>query len=141
MLLKEGCCTRRTTKNQSGFTLVEVLLATVLLTLMAGGFTALHFSGLDSLDSQRDRVLLDSRLSSKMEELLSTEFSSLVSGSEAITVEGENHTLNWNVTPVDLDGDVNPDPGAVQVTVSIAGINDLSLTNIVVDTSGSVGKI
>jgi len=76
-----------------------------------------------------------------MEELEGREFSNLTNGSEVITVEGESYTLNWTVAPVDLDGDAATDAGAVQVTVSITGISDLSITNIIVNTSGQVGKI
>lgn len=105
-------------RPQSGFTLVEVLLATVLLALMAGGFATLYSSGLNSLTSQKDRVLLQSHLSSRMEELQSRAFTNLTSGSEAVTVEGESYTINWTVAPVDLDADALTDTGAVQVTVN-----------------------
>ena len=128
-------------RRENGFTLVEVLLATVLLALMAGGFATLYSSGLNSLTSKKDRVLLNSHLSSRMEELESREFSNLTSGSEVITVEGESYTINWTVAPVDLDGDAATDAGVVKVTVSVAGISDLTLTNIVVNTAGQVGKI
>ena len=128
-------------RKRNGFTLIEVLLSTVLLTLMVGGFATLYYGGLNSLDSQNDRMMLDSRISSKMEELQSREFSSLTSGSEAITIEGESYTINWNVTPVDLDGDTNAETNAQQVTVSIAGMSDVSLTAVMVNTSGEVGKI
>jgi type II secretory pathway pseudopilin PulG len=128
-------------KSVGGFTLVEVLLATVLLALMAGGFATLYSSGLNSLTSQKDRMLLNSHLSSRMEELQSRDYSNLTDGSEVITVEGESYTINWIVAPVDLDSDAATDTGAVQVTVSVAGISDLTLTNIMVNTSGQVGKI
>ena len=131
----------RSFTRHGGFTLVEVLLATVLLALMAGGFAALYSSGLNSLTSQKDRVILNSSLSSRMEELQSRKFSNLTDGSEVVSVEGESYTINWTVAPVDLDGDASTDAGAVQVTVSVAGISDLTLTNIIVNTSGQVGKI
>lgn len=125
----------------NGFTLVEVLLATALLALMVGGAATLYSSGLNSLVSQKDRVFLDSRLSSRMEELQSREFSNLTNGSEVITIEGESYTINWTVAPVDLDGDATTETSVLQVTVSVAGISDLTLTNIIVNTSGQVGKI
>ena len=118
-----------------------MLLATVLLALMAGGFATLYSSGLNSLTSQKDRVLLQSHLSSRMEELQSRAFTNLTSGSEAITVAGESYTINWTVAPVDLDADTMTDAGAVQVTVSVAGMSDLTLTNIIVNTLGQVGKV
>jgi len=89
-------------RRENGFTLVEVLLATVLLALMVGGFATLYSSGLNSLTSQKERVILNSKLSSRMEELESREFSNLNDGSEVITVEGDSYTINWIVVPVDL---------------------------------------
>jgi prepilin-type N-terminal cleavage/methylation domain-containing protein len=130
-----------TKKKIRGFTLVEVLLATAILALMAGGFATLYSSGLNSLVSQKDRVILNSQLSSRMEELQSREYSNLTDSSEVITVEGESYTINWTVAPVDLDGDTYTEPDAVQVTVSVAGISDLTLTNIIVNSSEQVGKI
>ena len=128
-------------KKIRGFTLVEVLLATALLALMAGGFATLYSSGLNSLTSQKDRVFLNSHLSSRMEELKSRDHSNVTNGSEVVTVEGESYTINWTVAPVDLDGDAATDGGALQVTVSVAGISDLTLSNIIVNTLGQVGKI
>jgi prepilin-type N-terminal cleavage/methylation domain-containing protein len=128
-------------RRQNGFTLVEVLLATALLALMAGGFATLYSSGLNSLVSQKDRVILNSQLSSRMEELQSREYSNLTDSSEVITVESESYTINWTVSPIDLDGDTYTEPDAVQVTVSVAGISDLTLTNIIVNSSEQVGKI
>ena len=130
-----------TKKKIRGFTLVEVLLATAILALMAGGFATLYSSGLNSLVSQKDRVVLNSKLCSRMEELESREFSNLTNGSEVITVESESYTINWTVAPIDLDGDTYTEAGVVQVTVSVAGISDLTLTNIIVNSSGQVGKI
>ena len=131
----------RSLTRHGGFTLVEVLLATAILALMATGFATLYSSGLNSLVSQKDRVVLNSQLASRMEELKSRDYSNLTNGSEVITVEGESYTINWTVAPVDLDGDAATDAGVVQVTVSVAGISDLSITNIIVNTSGQVGKI
>ena len=86
-------------------------------------------------------MLLDSRLRSRMEVLVSTDFDALAGGSEMITVNGQNFTVNWNVAPIDLDGDTNPEPTAVQVTVSEAGVSGRSLTTIMVDHEGRVGKV
>ena len=128
----------RTTK---GFTLVEVLLSVALLGLMVPAIGALYVSGLQSLDRQDDRMLLDSELRSRMEVLVSTDFDALAGGSEMITVNGQNFTVTWNVAPMDLDGDTNPEPTAKQVTVSITELPDRSLTTILVDHEGRLGKI
>ena len=43
----------------AGFTLVEALLSVVILGLMVTGISALYLSGLQSLNTQDDRMLLD----------------------------------------------------------------------------------
>jgi prepilin-type N-terminal cleavage/methylation domain-containing protein len=128
-------------KTCSGFTLVEVLLSVALLGLMVTGIGALYVSGLQSLDRQDDRMLLDSQLRSRMEVLVGTAFGSLSDDSEVVTVNGQNYTINWNVVPIDLDGDATPEPNAVKVTVSITELPDRALTTILVDNEGRVGKI
>ena len=128
-------------KNCIGFTLVEVLLSVALLGLMVPGIGALYVSGLQSLNAQNVRMLLDSRLRSRMEVLVGTAFGSLSDGSEVVTVNGQNYTINWSVVPIDLDGDATPEPNAVQVTVSITELPDRSLTTILVDHEGRLGKI
>ncbi|MBA7704368.1 hypothetical protein ES703_113174 [subsurface metagenome] len=128
----------RTTK---GFTLVEALLSVALLGLMVTGIATLYVSGLQSLDGQDDRMLLDSELRSRMEVLVSTDFGALSDDSEVVTVNGQNYTIAWTVVNVDLDGDLTPEPNAKQVTVSITKLPDRSLTTILVDNEGRVGKI
>ena len=131
----------RSLTPHNGFTLVEALLSVALLALVAGTVAAPYIAGLQSLESQNDLMLLDSALRSRMEVLVSTDFSSLGAGSEVVTVNGQSFTINWNVVPVDLDGDSNPEPTAKQVTVSVADMTGRSLTTIMVDNEGSVGKI
>ena len=128
-------------KECKGFTLVEVVLAVVILALMVSGISAMYFSGFQSLDMEDDSMILDSRLRGKMEQLVSVPFDGLTTGSEAVTVKGESYTIKWIVTPTDLDGDATPEPNAKKVTVLLAGKSDRTLTTILVDNEGSVGKI
>ena len=125
-------------RTSGGFTLVEALLSIVILALMASVMTGLYISGLQALDVQAERALLDSHLRSRMERLLSETFTQIATGSETITVNGQDHTIDWTVIGVDLDGDTVPEPTAKQVTVTLAG---RSLTTIVVDHEGKVGKL
>ena len=128
-------------KTTKGFTLVEALLSVVLLGLVATGIATLYVSGLQSLNAQDDRMLLDSALRSRMEVLVSTNFDALSDGSEVVNVNGQNFTITWTVVNVDLDGDLTPEPNAKQVTVSITELPDRSLATILVDNEGRVGKI
>ena len=128
-------------KECKGFTLVEVVLAVVILALMVSGISAMYFSGFQSLDMEDDSMILDSRLRGKMEQLVSVPFDGLTTGSEAVTVKGESYTIKWIVTLTDLDGDATLEPNAKKVTVLLAGKSDRTLTTILVDNEGSVGKI
>ena len=128
-------------KTSKGFTLVEALLSVALLAMVAVGISAPYISGFQALDAQADRMLLDSRLRSAMEALVATDFSALGSSSEVVTVNGQSYTITWTVSNVDLDGDATPEPNAVQVTVSVTELPDRSLTTILVDNEGRVGKI
>jgi Tfp pilus assembly protein PilV len=128
-------------KNCAGFTLVEALLSVVILGLMVTGISAMYLSGFQSLNTQDDRMLLDSRLRSRMEVLVGTDFAALSAGSEVVAVNGQNYTIDWNVVSIDLDGDATPESNAKQVTVSAVGVPGRSLTTIIVDHEGRVSKI
>jgi prepilin-type N-terminal cleavage/methylation domain-containing protein len=124
--------------RNSGFTLVEALLSVVVLAVMATVVSAMYISGLQALDVQADRAMLDSQLRSRMEFLLSEEFGQLADGSATVTVSGQDYTISWTIANVDLDGDATPEPSAKQITVTLGG---RSLTTLVVDPEGKVGKI
>ena len=134
-------CRDTVLKNCRGFSLVEILLSVILLGLMITAISALYISGLESLGAQDDRMLLDSHLRSRMEVLVGTDLTALSNGSEVVSVNGQNYTIDWTVVPIDLDGDSNPEPNAMQVTVSVAGVAGHSLTTMIVDHEGKVGKI
>lgn len=125
-------------RHTSGFSLVEALLAVVLLALMSGILSALFISGMQNLDARQVRLRIDSALRSQMERLLSANFAELSSGSSVVAIEGINYTVDWSVDLVDLDGDSVPEPTAKQITVSL---NDSSLTTIYVDHEGALGKL
>jgi prepilin-type N-terminal cleavage/methylation domain-containing protein len=127
--------------TQRGFTLLEVVIAVVILALMVSGISAMYYSGFQSLDTEDEIMILDSRLRGKMEQLVSQPFDGLTNGSESVTVKGKNHTINWTVTLIDLDGDTTPEPNAKQLTVSVAGRSDRTITTILVDNEGNMGKI
>lgn len=125
----------------SGFNLVEVLLSVVLLGLLASVIMYLYSSSFAVIDEEAIRMPLDGYLRSRMELLVGKPFAELSNGSETVTVMGQSYTINWNVVPVDLDDDTIPEPTAKQVTVSVAGSENHSLTTIKIDHEGLVGKI
>ena len=127
--------------TNSGFNLVEVLLSVVLLGLLASVIMYLYSSSYAVIDDEEIRMPLDGYLRSRMELLVGKPFSELSNGSENVTVKGQSYTINWSVAPVDLDGDTVPESTAKQVTVSVAGLANHSLTTILIDHEGLVGKI
>lgn len=131
----------RTTRSSHGFTLLETLLSVILLGIIAHGASTLYFSGFRSFDDQADRMVLDSRLRGRMEVLVGTAFALVVNGSEPVNVNGRDYTINWSVVLTDIDGDMTPEPGAKKVTVSVAELPNRSLTTILVDHAGRLGKI
>ena len=128
-------------KTCSGFSLLEALISLAFLALLAVGATAILFSGMQSLDEQADRILLDGKIRSRMEVLIGTDFDSLSDSSEAVAVRGTNYTISWTVVLVDLDGDTNPEPTAKQVTVSVDELAGRSLTTIIVDNEGQLSRL
>lgn len=141
MPLKKAFHAREELKASGGITLVEVLLSVVLLGIISLGIAHPYITGLKSLAIKSDRMLLDSRLRSRMEMLLGTKFSALGNGSEVVTINGKNFTITWTVVDVDMDGDAVTEPNAKQATVTITEEPSLSLTILLVDNEGMVGKI
>jgi type II secretory pathway pseudopilin PulG len=138
---KNSFITLNLLNSSGGFTLIEAVLSVALLALVAVGISAPYISGFQALDVQANRMLLDSNLRNRMEILVSTEFSSLANGSEAVTVKGRTYNITWSAANVDLDGDLSPEPNTWQITTSITELPDRSLTVIVVDHEGKVNKI
>lgn len=138
---KRSCQTISRKQRYRGFTLMEVMLSVVFLGLLAAAILSVYSSGFQSLEEQTNRMLLDSKLSSRMETLLSTPFAALTSGSENVTIKTKEYIITWNAVPVDLNNDGTPEPNARQITVSVSGVSGLSLTTIVVDQEDKVGKI
>jgi len=97
----------------------------------------LYYSGFQALQAQSDQIILNSRLRSRMEWLLSVEFDQLANGSETFTVNATSYTLTWTVTGADLDGDLTPEAEAKQIALAVAGN---TLNCIVVDNESRIGK-
>ncbi|MGD8835858.1 MAG: hypothetical protein PVJ19_13020 [Desulfobacteraceae bacterium] len=124
--------------RHSGFTLVEVTVSILFLGIMVMGISGLYFAAQRSLLDQEHLLPLDSRLRGRMEEIVSRPFVAMTDGSEAITIDGRNYTVTWTVTHPDLDGDTAAEATAKEITVSVDG---RSLTTLVIDNQGKIGKI
>ena len=132
---------KRHINTNRGFSLVEVLLSVVLLGLLASVIMYMYSSSYAVIDEEGIQMPLDGYLRSRMELLAGKTFAELSNGSETVTVKGQSYTINWSVAPADLDGDTIPEPTAKQVTVSVAGSANQSLTTILINPEGLVGKI
>jgi len=132
---------RKRLPGAGGFTLVEVALSIIVLGLIAVAVSSAYSTGTRALDGQVDLVLLDSRLRSRMELLVSTDFDTLAGGSENVIVNGKEFTIDWLVSNIDLNADGIAELTAKQIMVSVAGLPNRSLTAIVVDTEGQFEKI
>ena len=127
-----------TSNDKAGFTLVEALLAVVVLALMASVLSGLYLAGLQNLDARDDRMALDSALRSQMEELLSGAFTEIASGSDTITVNGASREIVWTVENLDLDGDDSPEADVKQITVTLG---NTSISTVFVDHEGTLAQL
>ena len=124
--------------NRKGFTLVEVVLSAVILGLVAVPLTEIFHTGLRTLDERMDEYIITSKLRSMMEQLLSTDYQFLSSGSIQVTIRGKTEWMNLTVTPWDIDGDFVPESGVKRIQVEWGG---RTLSTIVTDHFGDVEKI
>lgn len=132
---------RKSIKSSEGFTLLEALLASMLLGIVAYSVFALYSTGFMAIQEQSDMMLMDSRLRGKMEELLSLDLNLAADGSESVSINGKNYNIVWTFASVDLDNDSSPEPDARLVTVSCQEVPGRALTAIAVDNDGRLGKI
>lgn len=125
----------KTPEYNAGFTLVEALLAVVVLALMASVLSGVYMAGIQNLEAREARLALDGALRSRMEELLSGVFTELAPGSETITLNGVAQEIVWTVEGADLDGDGTPEEDALQITVTSG---NTSISTLFVDQGGKL---
>jgi type II secretory pathway pseudopilin PulG len=120
-----------------GFTLVEALISIVLLAVGVAVVSGLYTTGMKALAIQHEEALYNSAMRSRMEFLLSLEVDQLADGSETVSIQGTDYTLDWTISDVDIDGDTFVDTGVKEISVALDGE---TLTALVVDSSGQVAK-
>lgn len=121
--------------------MVELILAIVTLALMTTVVSTLYIGGIQSSHSQEKGMLLDSALRGKMESLISSPFDSLINGSAVLSIEGDTYTISWIVSLIDLNGDALPEAAAKKIIIRVDEDPDRSLSLIVVNHEGRVGKL
>lgn len=125
-------------RGNDRFTLIEVIVSLVLLAGALAVMAGLYTAGIRALNYQAQRTALDSALRSQMEILISKDQSVLADGSDTVTLDGEDFTVTWTVSDVNMDGDTGTDDGVKDVSVTL---EDVTLTTRVVSHGGAVGKI
>ena len=89
-------------RNSEGFTLVEVLVATVILTIMIGAALGLTTWVLRANAYSNKLTDATTMAQGKMDEILDGRFSSMASGNDTV----DRFRRNWTVTPASYGNDV-----------------------------------
>lgn len=94
----------RLSANRRGFTLIEVLVGLVLLTVGALGLAAMSATVSHANRDATNRTRADQLLHERIEELQTEEYGDIVSGEDEVAVADVGFQLAWEVeedTPVD----------------------------------------
>ncbi len=121
--------------GQRGFTLIEALLSTMIISVSVMAVSAAFYGGFENLRDEGRLLEKVNHATGKMDELIATEFSSIANGSDLVTVGGEQIQRQWQATPADVDGN----PGVEQdARIVVVRVDDIKFTTIVVDSAGQV---
>ena len=119
----------------SGFTLIEALLSSVIIAVCVMAVSAAFYGGLQNLRDEARILEIVNYAEGKMDELIATEFAGVVSGSDNVTVQAISVPRQWSVTSYDVDGDAVPESDAKLIVVTI---EDVELSTLLVDSAGHV---
>lgn len=89
---------RKLIKNKKGFTLMECMIAMVILAIGLLAMAQLQYTVIRGNAYSKQAMIANNLVYSKMEELKKQSLSSLTSGNETITVDGITYERAWNVT-------------------------------------------
>lgn len=123
------------TRRQSGFTLIEALLSSVIIAVCVMAVSAAFYGGFQNLRDEGRTLELVNHAAGKMDELIATDFEDVASGSDTVTVQGETVTMEWSVSLYDVDGDTAPDSDAKRVVVTVG---EIELSTLIIDSAGLV---
>jgi len=122
-------------REQSGFTLVEALLSSVIIAVCVMAVSTAFYGGLQNVRDEGRTLELVNHAAGKMDELIAADFEDLESGSDTVTVQGEPVSRQWSVSLYDVDGDAAPDADAKRIVVTVGKIE---LRTLVIDSAGLV---
>ncbi len=98
-----------TSKSQKGFTLLEVLVALVILSVGLLGMASLTASVIRSNSFSDDLTAATALGQDKLEELINTSFTSLASGNDTVSADGSagtKYSRTWTITTVGTRADI-----------------------------------
>jgi prepilin-type N-terminal cleavage/methylation domain-containing protein len=121
--------------QNSGFTLIEALLSSVVIAVCVMAVSAAFYGGTQNLRDEARILEIVSHAEGKMDELISTEFAGVVSGSDTVAVQKDTVTIEWSATSYDVDGDAVPESDVKLIVVTI---EDVELSTLLVDSAGQV---
>jgi Tfp pilus assembly protein PilV len=126
------------TKNKlpdSGFTLTEALLSSVVIAVCVMAVSAAFYGGMQNLRDEGRLFEAMNYAEGKMDELIATDFDNLSGGTDFVVVQGRELQRHWQVTPYDMDGDTAVDQDAILLVVTV---QDVELATLLVDSAGRV---
>lgn len=121
---------RERNRGRGGFTLVEAVLSTALIGLVAAALFGVYASGLQAMEETIHRAQAESAARSRMEKLLAYKFDRLGGGEETIVIGDDSYVVRWWSGVTDLNGDHWPDYDARMVYVQC---EDVFLTTLLFD--------
>lgn len=101
-----------------------------ILGLTAAALFGVYASGLQAMEETMLQSEFESAARSRMEKLLAYKFERLWGGEETVTIDGDSYTVRWWSSPMDMNGDYNPESDAKQVFVQC---EDVIFSTIVFD--------
>jgi prepilin-type N-terminal cleavage/methylation domain-containing protein len=126
---------RRIMQQRNGFTLIEALVSSVVIAVCVMAVSASFYGGTQNLRDEARVLEIMNYAEGKMDELIATDFASVLSGSDTAEVQGDTVTIEWSVTPYDVDGDTVPESDVKLIVVTIEGVE---LSTLLADTAGEV---
>jgi len=123
--------------RQKGFTLIEALLSTMIISVTVMAVSAAFYGVFQSLDDEARLAAKVNYVAAKLDELTATDFDQLSTGSysDQVTIQGELVDRHWDVYTYDVDHDFASDSDALLI---VAWIEDVTFPSVVIDSAGLV---